>query len=120
MLDVRGERLDEAVRQQDAEERADQRRADLVADLLRRAVDGLHRDDDAEHRGDDAEPRQRVADLASASSPAASPRRGARRGPRPSALRDRAADAAEDDHLHRIGQEVDRVDDWRGTSGTST
>jgi hypothetical protein len=49
-------RLAEAVRQQNAEERADQRGADVVADFRRRTVDVAHRDDDAEHGGDDAEP----------------------------------------------------------------
>ena len=49
---------EEAVRQQNAEERSDERGADLVADLLDGAVDVTHRDDDAEHRRDDAEAGQ--------------------------------------------------------------
>ncbi len=109
VLEVRGHRPDEAVAQQDAEERADQRRADLVADLRRRAVDLAHRDDDAEHRGDDAEAGQRVADLGER----------LRRLQRlvvmdlevlvHQRLEVVGRDAADDDHLHRVGEEVDRV-----------
>ena len=59
-----GQRAGEAVRQQNAEERADQRRTHLVADLRRRSVDGLHGDDHAEHRGDDAQARGEDAPVA--------------------------------------------------------
>ena len=53
-------RREHAVGEQDAEERADERRGDVVADLLGPAVDVAHGDDDAEHGGDDAEAGQRV------------------------------------------------------------
>ena len=51
---------DEPVGQQNAQERADQRRADLLADLLDRPVDGAHRDHDPQHGRHDAETRQGV------------------------------------------------------------
>ena len=57
---VGGDGADEAVAQQDAEEGADERGGDFVADLLRRAAERAHGDDDAEHGGDDAEAGQRV------------------------------------------------------------
>ena len=58
--EVGGDGSHEAVAKQNAEERADQRRGDFVADFLGRAIDRAHRDDDAEHGGDDAEAGQRV------------------------------------------------------------
>ena len=57
-------RAEQAVREQNAEERADQRRGDLLADLGRRAAERAHRVHDAEHRGDDAEAGHRIGHLA--------------------------------------------------------
>ncbi len=109
VLERRRHRADEAVAREDAEEGADQRGADLVADLARRPVDRAHRDDDAEHGGDDAHAGQRVTDL----------------GERLRRLQGlvvvhleidvhhrleiERADAAHDDHAHRVGEEVDGV-----------
>ena len=56
-------RCDEAVRHQNAQERTDERGADVVTDLFHRAVDVTHRDHDAEHGRDDAEAGQRVGRL---------------------------------------------------------
>ena len=50
------------VREKNARERADQRRADQAAERLRRLVERAHRVDDAENGGDDAERRQAVGD----------------------------------------------------------
>ncbi len=64
MLHRRGDRADEAVGDENAEEGADQRRADLVADRRRvRAVDRRHGVHDAEHRRHDAEAGQRIGHL---------------------------------------------------------
>ena len=81
----------------------------MVADFRRRAVDVTHRDDDAEHGGDDAEAGQRVAD----------PVERRRRLERlvvvhlqvfvHQRLEIVRRDAADDDHLDRVGQEVDRL-----------
>ena len=59
----RRQRRGETVRQQNSQERAHQRRADLVADFRRRAVDVAHRDHDAQHGRHDAEAGQRVGHL---------------------------------------------------------
>ncbi len=59
-LQPRGERARHAIGQQHAEERADQRAADHLAEHGRRLVDVRHGLDHAEHRGDDAERRQPV------------------------------------------------------------
>src|SRR5574337_2121700 len=63
MLEVLGHRLNNAVGQQDSNERADQGSGDLVSDLRRRAVDHLHGDDDTEDGGNIAKTRKTVADL---------------------------------------------------------
>src|SRR5450755_721387 len=60
LLDQAAERLDDGVGEQDAEEGADQRRADHAAQDRRRLADRTHRVDDAEHRRDDAERWQRT------------------------------------------------------------
>src|SRR4051812_11450219 len=49
-FDRGGERSDQAVREENAEEGSDERRGDLLADLRCGAADRGHRDDDAEHR----------------------------------------------------------------------
>ena len=59
LLEQAGQRLDDAVGEQDAEEGADQRRADHAAEHRRRLADRAHRVHHAQHRGDDAERRQR-------------------------------------------------------------
>src|SRR2546428_2758095 len=56
-LEVARQRCDEPVRHQNAEERADQRRADVMADFSGGLVDVSHRNDDAENRRHDAEAR---------------------------------------------------------------
>src|SRR6185503_13442621 len=57
-------RTEQAVRQQNAEERTDERGRDFVADLGRRTAERAHRVHDAEHRGDDAEAGHRIGELA--------------------------------------------------------
>ena len=64
LLDQAAERLDDGVGEQDAEEGADQRRADHAAEDRRRLADRAHRVDHAEHRRDDAERRQRAGEPA--------------------------------------------------------
>ncbi len=61
-LDLGGDRRDDRVGEEDAGEGADQRRADQMAQHLRRLVERAHGLDDAEHRGDDAERRERLGD----------------------------------------------------------
>ena len=61
-LDRGGDRAEEAVGEQHAEEGADQRAADQLAEHLGRLGDRAHRLDDAEHGGDDAERRRAVGD----------------------------------------------------------
>ncbi|MPL88735.1 hypothetical protein SDC9_34762 [bioreactor metagenome] len=58
--DPAGEGADEAIGEKDAEEGADQRAADHVAEDLGRLVDRRHRLDHAKHRGDDAKRGHRV------------------------------------------------------------
>ena len=90
LLDQAAERLDDPVREQDAEEGADQRRADHAAEDRRRLADRAHRVDHAEHRRDDAERRQRAGEPARARSPARAPRGGGSRSRCPSGSRSRA------------------------------
>jgi hypothetical protein len=59
-LDDAGERRDETIGHQDAEEGADQRGANQLAQHLRRLGDRAHGGDDTQHRGDDAEGRHAV------------------------------------------------------------
>ena len=59
-LDIGGERPDDAIREEDAGESADERRADQVAEKLGRLVEGAHRLDDAENGRDDAKSRKRL------------------------------------------------------------
>ena len=54
------ERFNHRIRQQDAKERADQRRTDHAAQYRGRLSDRTHRIHDAEHGGDNAERRQRA------------------------------------------------------------
>ena len=63
VLEQRRERSDEAIRQQNTEERTDQRGGDELAELRRWQADRLHRMNDAHDRGDDTEGGQRIAHL---------------------------------------------------------
>jgi hypothetical protein len=56
------DRRENRIREEDAGEGADQRRADESAEDLRGLIERAHGVDDAEHRGHDAERRQSVGD----------------------------------------------------------
>ena len=58
-----GERLHQAVAEEDAEEGADQRRGHMGADFRDAAANAAHGDDDPHDRRENAETRHRLADL---------------------------------------------------------
>ena len=57
---ARGDRTNQSVAEQDAEESADQRGGNFFTNLFRWAAESSHGDDDSKYGGDDAEPGQRV------------------------------------------------------------
>ena len=63
---VGGDRADESVTEQNAEESSDQRGRDFVTNFLRRTTQRTHGDDDSQHGGDNAEPGSESAMVLSA------------------------------------------------------